>query len=62
MKKKDTLELITSINHLIKDLKDDKIDGIYLPNTRWFYGERQRMKSRVRFANQLACLADIFVK
>src|SRR3989339_1101330 len=26
----------TSINHLIRELKDDKIDGIYMPNTRWF--------------------------
>ncbi|HOQ11998.1 MAG: Bifunctional PGK [Spirochaetes bacterium ADurb.Bin218] len=59
--KKGYIGIDTSINHLIKDLKDDKIDGIYLPNTRWFYGEEAKDESRVRFANQLAGLADIFV-
>lgn len=29
----------TSINHMIKDLQAGTIDGIYLPNTRWFFGE-----------------------
>jgi phosphoglycerate kinase len=38
-----------------------KIDGIYLPNTRWFYGEEAKDDNRERFANQLAGLADIFV-
>jgi len=30
----------TSVNLLIKRLKDGKIDGIYLPNLRWFIGEK----------------------
>lgn len=51
----------TSINHMIKDLREDKIDGIYLPNTRWFSGEEQKNLEAERFANQLAGLADIFV-
>jgi phosphoglycerate kinase len=51
----------TSINHLIRDLKEDKIDGIYLPNTRWFQGEEDKGDDAERFANQLAGLADIFV-
>jgi len=51
----------TSINHLIKDLRDDKIDGIYLPNTRWFIGEEDKGEEEDRFAYQLAGLADIFV-
>ncbi len=51
----------TSINHMIKDLRDDKIDGIYLPNTRWFSGEEAKGEEAERFAYQLAGLADIFV-
>jgi phosphoglycerate kinase len=51
----------TSINHMIKDLKDDKIDGIYLPNTRWFAGEEAKGEEGDRFAYQLAGLADIYV-
>jgi len=51
----------TSVNHLIKDLRDDKIDGIYLPNTRWFEGEEAKGNDADRFAYQLAGLADIFV-
>lgn len=51
----------TSVNHLIRDLKEDKIDGIYLPNTRWFGGEEAKGEDGERFAYQLAGLADIFV-
>lgn len=29
-------DIDTSINHLIQDLRNRKIGGIYLPNTRWF--------------------------
>lgn len=59
--KKGYIGIETSVNHLIKDLKDDKINAIYLPNTRWFYGEEAKGEDAVRFANQLAGLADIFV-
>jgi len=51
----------TSINHIIRELKENKIDGIYLPNTRWFSGEEAKDESSERFANQLAGLADIYV-
>ncbi len=51
----------TSINHMIKQLKNGQIEGIYLPNTRWFYGEERKDEIGNRFANQLAGLADIFV-
>jgi phosphoglycerate kinase len=50
----------TSINHTIKQLKNNEIDGIYLPNTRWFKGEENKGFMN-NFANQLAGLADIFV-
>jgi phosphoglycerate kinase len=51
----------TSINHIIRELRNDEIDGIYLPNTRWFSGEEAKDENCDRFANQLAGLADIFV-
>jgi phosphoglycerate kinase len=51
----------TSINHLIRELREDKIDGIYLPNTRWFSGEEAKGEEADRFAYQLAGLADIYV-
>jgi phosphoglycerate kinase len=53
----------TSINFAIKDLRERKIDAIYLPNTRWFRGEESEPESDERnaFAMQLAGLADIFV-
>lgn len=51
----------TSVNHLIKELRQGDIDAIYLPNTRWFSGEEAKGEDADRFANQLAGLADIFV-
>ncbi len=58
---KGYLGIETSVNHLIRDLKDGKIDGVYLPNTRWFTGEEGNEEETDRFADQLAGLADIFV-
>jgi phosphoglycerate kinase len=51
----------TSINLAIRNLKERKISGIYLPNTRWFQGEETDGELREKFAIQLAGLADIFV-
>lgn len=53
--------LETSVNHLIRSLRNDKIDAIYLPNTRWFFGEEQGGEEADHFAYQLAGLADVFV-
>lgn len=58
---KGITSIATSINHLIKDLKDNKIDGIYLPNTRWFIGEEAKGNESDKFAYELAGLADVFV-
>ncbi|MBI5206354.1 MAG: phosphoglycerate kinase, partial [Candidatus Firestonebacteria bacterium] len=55
------LEIDTSINLAIRDLRNRKIGGIYLPNTRWFYGEESEGKIREKLARQLAGLADIYV-
>jgi phosphoglycerate kinase len=54
-------EIDTSINHHIRDLREHRIGGIYLPNTRWFEGEEAANHRRERFALQLAGLADVFV-
>jgi phosphoglycerate kinase len=51
----------TSINLAVRDLRERKIGGIYLPNTRWFQGEEGSEGLRERFALQLAGLADIYV-
>jgi phosphoglycerate kinase len=51
----------TSINLAIKDLKQHRIGGIYLPNTRWFEGEEASGEPRESFLRQLAGLADVFV-
>jgi len=51
----------TSINLAIRDLRERKIGGIYLPNTRWFQGEEAEGDIRDKFALQLAGLADIFI-
>lgn len=53
--------LETSVNHMIRDLKEGRLDAIYLPNTRWFKGEESKGEDADRFAHQLAGLADIFV-
>jgi phosphoglycerate kinase len=55
------LGIDTSINLAIRDLKERKIGGIYLPNTRWFLGEEAEGDIRDKFALQLAGLADIFI-
>jgi len=51
----------TSINLAIKDLRQHKIGGIYLPNTRWFEGEEATGELGESFTRQLAGLADVFV-
>lgn len=59
--KQGYLGIETSVNHLIRDLRENIIDGIYLPNTRWFAGEEDKGEMADRFAYQLAGLADIYV-
>lgn len=55
------INIDTSINLAIKDLKERKVGGIYLPNTRWFHGEEDKGEIRDAFALQLAGLADIYI-
>jgi phosphoglycerate kinase len=51
----------TSLNLLIKRLRRGWIDGIYLPNIRWFRGEEAQGADAEQFGRQLAGLADVFV-
>jgi len=51
----------TSINLAIRELRERKTGGIYLPNTRWFNGEEGKGRIRENFALQLAGLADIYI-
>lgn len=51
----------TSINLAIRELRERRIGGIYLPNIRWFRDEEAGGEAEERFARQLAGLADIYV-
>lgn len=51
----------TSINLVIKKLREGRIRGLYLPNTRWFQGEEAKGEEADKFSQQLAGLADIYV-
>ena len=59
--KRGILGIDTSFNLAIRDLRQRRIGGIYLPNTRWFEGEEARGDLRDSFTRQLAGLADVFV-
>ncbi len=50
-----------AIKDAIEDLKKEKIDMIYLPNTRWFFGEEEKGPERGEFAKELASLADVYI-
>ncbi|UCH82065.1 MAG: phosphoglycerate kinase [Nitrospiraceae bacterium] len=53
--------LSNSVFRAIGDMKDRKIGGIYLPNTRWFRGEEDEGFFRDNLAVYLSDLADIYV-
>ncbi len=71
LKKKTNLRFVTpenninfqslKIDSLIKELRNNKISGIYLPNTRWFEGEESGGEKTRMFGKELADLADVFV-
>lgn len=54
-------EIDPSVLDLVKDLRERRIPGIYLPNTRWFAGEEGKGEIREKLAAQLASLADVYV-
>lgn len=50
-----------SIYTLIDDLKNNKLDMIYLPNTRWFRGEEQMNDESDDLGKALSKMADVYV-
>lgn len=58
---KGITDIDASFQDQIRDLKEGKVDALYLPNTRWFYGEESKGEASDKMAEQLASLADVFV-
>jgi phosphoglycerate kinase len=56
-----TTHLREHMEPAIKDLMNDAISMIYLPNTRWFRGEESKGSERADFAEQLASLASLYI-
>ena len=52
---------LDSINKSLESLDRGESDIIYLPNTRWFYGEEDKGDLKIKFGKDLAALADIYV-
>jgi len=59
--KLESLKNLKNLELLLSDLKSGKIDGIYLPNTRWFEGEEAEIGIREIFGEELSSIADIYV-
>lgn len=55
------INIDSAINLLLRRLRRGSIDGIYLPNIRWFRGEEAVGREADEFGRQLAGLADVFV-
>lgn len=55
------LHVEDSVKEELEDLKSEKIDMIYLPNTRWFQGEEAKGPEREEFTKELASLADVYI-
>ncbi len=51
----------TSINLAIRELREHRLSGIFLPNIRWFTGEEDDGPARDALARQLAGLGDVYV-
>ncbi len=50
-----------SLQQLKNEMKNGKIDGVYLPNTRWFAGEESKSEEADKLADKLSQFADIYV-
>ncbi len=55
------LEIPAVIKKKVQELREGEINGIYLPNTRWFKGEEDKGDYADIFAKELAELADVYV-
>ncbi len=52
---------LSPLEPAIKELKQGRVDFVYLPNTRWFKGEEARDDSAIDLAKKLASFADVYV-
>jgi len=52
---------LSPLEPAIKELKQGKVDFVYLPNTRWFKGEEAKDDSADTLAKQLASFADVYI-
>jgi len=50
-----------SIFESLDRLRKNKIDMIYLPNTRWFAGEQAKDETRKTFTDELARIGDVYI-
>ncbi len=50
-----------NVKDLVEKLREGEIQGIYLPNTRWFAGEEAKDNKAEDLAKSLASLADVYV-
>lgn len=58
---KGIVEVDGVMDSALDDLRDGKIDIIYLPNIRWFSGEEAKGPERDAFAQFLAALGDLYI-
>ncbi len=61
VEKANTITDLKDLSKKINQLKTGETDILYLPNTRWFYGEEDKGELKEKFGKDLANLADIFV-
>lgn len=58
---KGIVNIDDSIQPAVEELKNGRAGMIYLPNTRWFWGEQSKGPEKDIFANELSEIADLFV-
>lgn len=52
---------LSPLQPAIEELKQGKVDFVYLPNTRWFKGEEAKDDSADAFARQLSQYAEVYI-
>ena len=57
----DSITDLSDYKTELDKLENGKIDILYLPNTRWFYGEEDKGQLKTKFGKDLASLGDIYV-
>lgn len=58
---KGIVNFIDDLKPVVEQLRNGEIDGIYLPNTRWFAGEEDKAELSEAMAIDLSSIADVFV-